>query len=533
MKKIYKYSLLAAFLLPTMTSCLDDTVSTNYVTQDQIQETSLGGDALFWGMPSTLNYVGTIPVSNYAYDYGYGSIMHIRDVMTEDMPIVNTAYEWYTAWMTNTGLGDFTTSAQLTWWYMNKLVLATNKSIEYYSQEGQSQGRLGASIAFRAAVYLDLARMYEFLPNDAVSSVNSSGNDVTGLTVPIVTEKTTQEEACNNPRATHKEMFDFILQDLDDAEGDLVGYAREAKTIPDLSVVYGLKARLYMWDENYAKAAEYARKAIATSGATPLTQDEWENTSTGFNDISSNSWLWGAQQVAEDSSVQSCYYNWTSWNCNETTFGYCSYGTNVMINKATYDRISDTDFRKLSYIAPSDSPLSGQEKLVDESFRSKFDTYYAIKFRPGQGNYSDYTIGAVTAYPLMRVEEMYLIEAEATAHSNAAAGKQLLVDFMKTYRDSQYTCNATSVDDVVEEIVFQKRIELWGEGQSYFDIKRLDMSVTRAYSGTNFTGNTLMNTNGRPAWMNFVILTWEGDNNAAVQKWNNPSPDNCYSVVEI
>jgi len=95
---------------------------------------------------------------------------------------------------------------------MNKLVLATNKSIEYYSQEGQSQGRLGASIAFRAAVYLDLARMYEFLPNDAVSSVNSSGNDVTGLTVPIVTEKTTQEEACNNPRATHKEMFDFILQ---------------------------------------------------------------------------------------------------------------------------------------------------------------------------------------------------------------------------------------------------------------------------------------------------------------------------------
>jgi len=58
-------------------------------------------------MPSTLNYVGTIPVSNYAYDYGYGSIMHIRDVMTEDMPIVNTAYEWYTAWMTNTGSWRF------------------------------------------------------------------------------------------------------------------------------------------------------------------------------------------------------------------------------------------------------------------------------------------------------------------------------------------------------------------------------------------------------------------------------------------
>jgi hypothetical protein len=59
------------------------------------------------------------------------------------------------------------------------------------------------------------------------------------------------------------------------------------------------------------------------------------------------------------------------------------------------------------------------------------------------------------------------------------------------------------------------------------------MSVTRAYDGTNFTGNTLMNTNGRPAWMNFVILSWEGDNNAAVQKWNNPSPDNVYPTIEL
>jgi hypothetical protein len=59
------------------------------------------------------------------------------------------------------------------------------------------------------------------------------------------------------------------------------------------------------------------------------------------------------------------------------------------------------------------------------------------------------------------------------------------------------------------------------------------MSVTRAYTGTNWQGNTLMNTNGRPAWTNFVILKFEGDNNSAVTEWNNPDTDGCYSVIDI
>ena len=82
----------------------------------------------------------------------------------------------------------------------------------------------------------------------------------------------------------------------------------------------------------------------------------------------------------------------------------------------------------------------------------------------------------------MRVEEMYFIEAEAVAHTNAAKGKELLETFMKTYRYPKYTCKVSSTDDVVEEIVFQKRVELWGEGQTFFDIKRLNYSVTRVRS---------------------------------------------------
>ena len=101
---------------------------------------------------------------------------------------------------------------------------------------------------------------------------------------------------------------------------------------------------------------------------------------------------------------------------------------------------------------------------------------------------------------------------------------------MTQYRDPYYTCKATSVDDVVEEIVFQKRVELWGEGQTFFDIKRLNMSVTRGYAGTNWQDvQARLNTNGRPAWTNLVLVVTESNNNEALVGKNNPDPTDCYT----
>ena len=138
--------------------------------------------------------------------------------------------------------------------------------------------------------------------------------------------------------------------------------------------------------------------------------------------------------------------------------------------------------------------------------------------------------GAAASVPIMRVEEMYFIEAEAAAHQSADRGKQLVESFMTTYRDPEYTCNVSSTDDVVEEIVFQKRVELWGEGQTFFDIKRLNYSVTRAYDGSLFEPLSRYNTNGRPAWMNIVITRNEMMNNYALEGYNNPDPSEKYTV---
>ena len=120
------------------------------------------------------------------------------------------------------------------------------------------------------------------------------------------------------------------------------------------------------------------------------------------------------------------------------------------------------------------------------------------------------------------------IEAEAAAHLSESEGKQLITDFMVNYRDPEYVCTASG-NDLIDEIVFQKRVELWGEGISFYDIKRLNMSVTRGYEGTNFDVAERFNTEGRPAWMNCCFVRNEKNNNAGLKGFENPDPSGAYT----
>ena len=146
-------------------------------------------------------------------------------------------------------------------------------------------------------------------------------------------------------------------------------------------------------------------------------------------------------------------------------------------------------------------------------------------------------IGSHSAYPLMRVEEMYFIEAEAKAHSSVREGLTLLENFMKQYRRPNYAL-LVNKDDVAKEhaiksIVEQKRIELWGEGQSFFDYKRLDMGVDRTNQDDQDYipySQQLCCALSRPAWMNLVFPSSAN----RMYKWNligqeNPDPSGRYT----
>jgi tetratricopeptide (TPR) repeat protein len=519
------------------TGCIEETIPTNTVTAEQLGSSAKATEALLWAMPAFVNKFNVLNRTTGTerhYDWGYGSIMHIRDLMTEDMPIASSAYSvHYDSWMRNRDIGEDWAVTQFIWNYYSQFIQTSNNLIVSVDPENAPEvqlGYLGVAYAFRAFQYMDFARMYEFLENDGTDPINAAGNNVRNLTVPVVRETTTEEDARNNPRLTRQAMYEFILSDLDKAEQYLETFARPAKTLPNLAVTYGLKARLYMWVGEYANAREYARRAIAMGGHSPVTKEQWLNTTSGFNTLETSSWMWGSRMSAEDDVVKTGIVNWVSWMSNEATFGYAAAGPMPEISKKVYDMIDDADFRKLSWKAPEGHPLYGKTSYIDAEWGAGLPDYASLKFRPAQGDMEEYTVAAATALPLMRIEEMYFIEAEAAAHLNAADGKNLLEDFMREYRYATYTCAANDTQGVIDEIFLQKRVELWGEGITYFDYKRLNKSVTRGYPGTNYADADRYNTTTRPAWMNFCIVRTEKNNNKALMGYENPDPSNKYDI---
>ncbi len=519
--------------LSLFSACMEDIFPSGMYTQEQLNQSPKAKEGAFWAIPSSI-----VQPTGRDWQFGWGTAMHARDVMTGDMTKPYENYDHFNTFSEVVYLGQDYIFANTLYMAYYDVVLAANTCIKGYAADEANlsdaeKGFLGASYAFRALSYLELAGMFEFLPNEVFpDGRNAQGNVVTNLTVPIVTEAVSQKDAYNNPRATHKQMFDFILSDLDKAEANIDKLDANTKDVPHLDVVYGLKARLYLWDGQYDKAAEFARKAINAHSGAPLTQTEWVNPIAGFNSPNVGSWMLSASINKETLGTRFNLSNWTGWVSPEAQFGYAGGGVLPYIDRSLYDKIADTDFRKLSFKAPKGHALEGKTSYINEKVGARLPAYTSVKFRPGQGNLNNYSVAAACSYPLMRVEEMYLIEAEAVAHTDGAKGAALLNTFMKTYRDANYNCTLSNSDKVVQEVVLQKRIELWGEGRTFFDIKRLNMSVTRAYEGTNVPKEVRYNTNGRPAWMNIVLPKFEGIFNTPVYDFNNPDPSGRYRPVK-
>lgn len=525
---------LAVAALPVLTGCIEQTEpSSSTATTEQVQQSPSASEALKMAMPAYLNrYTDT----GWHYSFGYPAQMMIRNMLGGDAGFnVSTYAGHFARWGINQYQGADYVFAGYIWTYYYGFLLSINNMVGAVDPENATDdqlGALGAGLAFRALAYLDLARLYEFLPNDIFpDGLNTDGKNVTGLTVPIVTDKTNEQDARNNPRASHEDMFKFIEEDLNNAEKYIVKLSNTAgNVLPDLACVYGLKARLYMWNQDYANAQKYARLAIDTTPSDVLSKERGLSTTNGMNTV--GDFMWGGTTTSEDDVVSTGIVNWPSWMTNQTTFGYTGAATQmyVICDAKMYDRIGNTDWRKLWFQAPEGSELRAQIPYMNANDAASLPPYTSIKFRPAQGNIEDYAIGAAVGYPVMRVEEMYFIEAEAAAQQNPAQGVELVKNFMTSYRDPNYATRATEKDAVIDEIVFQKQVELWGEGQRVFDVKRLNLPVVRGYAGTPFYSQFRLNTTTRPAWTNIVISRNEVMNNKALQGWNNPDPSDAYPV---
>ena len=547
----YRYLPLVS-LVAVLTACIGETLPQGSVqTQGQVAESESALQAMANAIPASMmtsNFLGWASSDSYGdhTDFGIGAI-HLRtDFMLEDMVTSgdNPYYNRFYSYVMNRNQGERYIYCAYFWQCYYKWIKAANDIISLVDPKDASPEAvqyLAAAYAYRAMCYLDLARLYEPKAN-SYTDVSA----VLGLTVPIVTESTTEAQAKNNPRAPRAQMYEFILADLAKAES-LMSPSQKNYTLPTLAAVYGLYARAWLemgyWgdapDGAFSNAAEYARKAISQSGKTPLTQAQWEDPVNGFNNgAACNSWIWGLTTSSENTINIITY---TAHVSSEGTWGYAPL-SQISASKRFYDRICAGDFRKNSWLDPVyvQNPSAGQPydykfsgSDVDKmNFLSGTDAnppavaYQNIKFRPYQGECSDYATGNCADRPLMRVEEMYFIEMEAVAQMNLSSATELLESFMD-YRvaDGSYVCNAADLEAFIDEMLFQKRVEFWGEGVVFFDYKRLGKGILRGYPGTNEAAVYAFNSDGLSPQWNLVVTNAEFQYNDAIDSsTNNPDP---------
>lgn len=577
MKKYIKHIILAgcfsAFAVGT-TGCLEEAFPEN---SDQTAEQIKNADkaSLASAIPAYFTTYNTS--DDYYYDAGLGSLGVWRDAMTADLPVYDREYDYFTWFNEQLYLGDYALQT-LYWRRYYYLLQKCNSVISVCSRDPESEDApyLGMALTYRAYTYADLIRTYEYR-STGVERLDqfAETNGLYGITVPLVTENTTEKEARDLPRAPFQELYRFIMNDLNLAEKLLENTPTvSAKNMVSRGVVYGMKARMWLemgsrFDNHaedlalqmaaedndeyadldklniksandcFANAATYARKAI-NDGYSPLTEGQWYDPVNGFN-TPNNSWMLCIIINSNNGLAKSLTWrSMVSYLSPEATYGvsHYTYQAYHMIDARLYSEMDKNDWRRDTWIDPNDVASESAynskyaSKVTSMAFDDwkKYTAYTGFKFHPAQGAVSVSTTGNAISIPLMRVEEMYLIEAEALAHSQGAgAGKQALESFMNTFRmksGTTYTCKDASLEGVVDAVFRQKRIELWGEGLILFDYRRLEKAIERGYPGTNHVKSFRYNSypNKVAPWTTFYIPDRVNQLNPACKL--NPDPSN-------
>lgn len=544
MKKVYIFLAVAATALLGLNSCIKEfEPEESVVTESQVGASPTALGSMVASIPSTM-YMGGYALSDgqLSYDFGIPGICVMRDSALDDLVILgDSGYDWFSTFAGVEYRGYQYSTTYLPWYTFYPLIKGVNDIIRSILANGienasdQQKIYLGMAYAYRAYYYMHLNDVYEYKENKYVTPEDPA---VVGLSCVIVDENTDESGAKYNPRATAKQVFELINADLEHAREYLNGYTQTSFMEPDYIVACALSARAYLAQSNWTEAQKWAQEVLDKSGKTPLTKDQWQDPQNGFNSYSaaSNSWIWGVGLTPENTfnlhnfiAHMSTEEEWTSYGCKVARG----------INKYIYEKISDYDWRKQSWLDPDRSKFQYKTCLDANASTSRHPTkdlnslpdYTNIKFRPAQGNYANYKIGAVNDFPMIRIEEMYFIKAEAQAHTSLSEAVTTLNNFMK-YRwlssENPYDCSsaASNAEFFTNELYQQKRVEFWGEGIMFTDAKRLGVGTKNGYPGTNVTGDEyLLNTEGVAPWWTFPICRAELLVNTAIPTTlNNPDP---------
>ena len=301
------------------------------------------------------------------------------------------------------------------------------------SYEGQIEGP-AADISFAEARALRALELFN-LVNYYARPYGTIDQEL-GIPVPEVFEKDLPL-----PRKSVPEVYDEITSQLELAAEDLPSISTANRGTLTQEAVYGLLSRVYLYKKDYQQAQVYAD--LALSGSTLLNQSDLE--SYYQNPLSYGETLFGIDftEIDNPNTNDALYATWTIGGTYEDTAATTDF----------YNLISDTDARKDLYVQlnTTDNPLP-----------------YGVKKFGGVDN--DVIV--------IRATEVLLNKIEALYYTNSSQALTELVNFVQNYRDASYSFSGTG-QDLLDEILLQRRIELAFEGHRYFDMNRYQLDLQK------------------------------------------------------
>lgn len=466
MKKIF-YKILSLVVLVNM-SCASDYLDTK--PTDAVSETSV-----FTTTKNAMTALNGIHRTMFErYDSqgqpAESGVMIMRDMMGEDL--VNTAVGngWFisiASWQRH--IIETASDVRFVWRFYYKVMGNANMIIANIDgAEGPQEEKdeiKGQALAYRAWAHFNLVQM--FAERYAPNTTN------TQLGVPIVLDPITE----GGPRNTVEEVYTQIHADLDQAIS-LLTEDRNAKSHLNINVARGIKARVYLTQGKYAEAAPLA--AQARDGFDLMNETQLFE---GFNNVNNPEWIWGSAQIDIQTTYFASFFAYMSLNFSSTNIR----GNPKAIFQPLYDEMSATDVRRGLW------DPTGQAFEMPSSAFTKVP-YMNTKFLAQSSGSS---VGDV---PYMRAAEMILLQAEALARSGNNAGAAQALFELASARDPEYTLSTNTGDALIEEIMIQRRLELWGEGFRFYDLKRLNLPLNR--NGGNHVSSVLSGKFTEPAGTN-------------------------------
>jgi hypothetical protein len=318
----------------------------------------------------------------------------------------------------------------------------------------------GEAYAYRAFCYFNLVQLY--------GKRYVAGQNNSQLGVPLRLDES------HNPlkRSTVEEVYNQINSDLDNALMNLDGQTRFSKSHFNVNVVKGLIARVALTQGNYVKAATYAKEA--RTGLSLMSTSVYK---AGFNNLEGNGeWMWGSQINEDQSEYFGNFGAYMSRNYSSTNIRSAP----KAMSKKLFDKFPSSDVRTQVV-----DPTGAHTALGLTSNFSKF-AYTSQKFLAISASDSRMDV------PYMRAAEMYLIEAEALARQGKESESKIVFNALETARNPSYVATTLTGEAYIQRILDSRRIELWGEGFRFFDLKRLNVSLDRTGSNFNATVSVVL-----------------------------------------